>query len=461
MYAGGMVDDPVSPVLPASNDGVMSEVPNRPEPTSDLSGQPSESAPATESANTQPVPDQPTVSSSQPTETPSVSQVSDPPQPPPSPVEPASISTQPETDPSISTPSAQVVPPVVEPTTNENQTVQTTTEPQTPVAPEPNPPQNEPAPAPASPPTPQAIIPSLQHPFYGSFPITFDFGAQPVDDAMVKKYQEWGITGHNGIDFGLPVGTEILACDEGIVTQVGDNGDFGISITIEHSWGTSIYGHLQSFGVLVNDHVSKAQLVGASDTTGYASGPHLHFGIQPNAPDTINGYLGYIDPNPYLKESLPAPQSPISPVVPQVSEPPQPEAPPDLSGEKPTEESSPSVPETPIAPPQVPIAPQTPVVPAVTPPVVDEEVVKQQAVAMFDARQKENSAKGNQAKKAKRDEALQKIFMVAQEKKRITNEQVRDILHISQSTASTYLTELVTRGMLKVEGKGKATVYTF
>lgn len=80
---------------------------------------------------------------------------------------------------------------------------------------------------------------------------------------------------------------------------------------------------------------------------------------------------------------------------------------------------------------------------------------------MFDARLKENSMKGNQAKKARRDEAIQKIFTFAQEKKRITNEQVRDLLHISQSTATDYLSDLVNRGMLKTEGKGRATVYVF
>ena len=80
---------------------------------------------------------------------------------------------------------------------------------------------------------------------------------------------------------------------------------------------------------------------------------------------------------------------------------------------------------------------------------------------MFDARLKENSIKGNQTKKAKRDEAIQKIFSLAQEKKRVTNEQIRDLLHISQSTATDYLSDLVNRGMLKVEGKGRATVYLY
>lgn len=304
------------------------------------------------------------------------------------------------------------MPPTVEPIKEENQTVQADTEPQGA--------------------TEAEAIPSFHYPYYSSYPISFDFGAQSSDENIKKKYQEWGIVGHNGIDFGLPEGTEVLACDEETVIQVGDNGDFGISITIKHSWGTSIYCHLQSFGVLVNDHVSKAQVIGLSGKTGFVTGPHLHFGIQPNNPNTNNGYLGYINPNPYLSETSEKPQKPS-----------------DLSGDLSVDPSP-----TPIAP--TPENDQPVIQPE---PVIDQEVAKQQAVAMFDARVKENSIKGNQAKRAKRDEALQKIFTFTREKKKITNEQARDLLHISQSTATEYLTDLVARGMLKVEGKGKATVY--
>lgn len=219
--------------------------------------------------------------------------------------------------------------------------------------------------------------------------------------------------------------------------QVGDNGDFGISITIKHSWGTSIYCHLQSFGVYVNDHVTKAQVIGLSGKTGFVTGPHLHFGIQPNNPNTNNGYLGYINPNPYLLEMSEKPQKPS-----------------DLSGDLSVDPSPPPVtPQEENEPSVIQPEPQSPQIP--------QDEIQKQAVAMFDARVKENSIKGNQAKKAKRDEAIQKIFAFAQEKKKITNEQARDLLHISQSTATDYLIDLVNRGILKVEGKGKATVYLF
>ena len=88
-------------------------------------------------------------------------------------------------------------------------------------------------------------IPVLHYPFSGNFPLTFSFGQQSDNEEIKKKFQEWGIVGHNGLDFGLTAGNEVFACDSGKVIQSGDNGDFGISITIQHSWGQSIYAHLQ------------------------------------------------------------------------------------------------------------------------------------------------------------------------------------------------------------------------
>ena len=94
-------------------------------------------------------------------------------------------------------------------------------------------------------------------------------------------------------------------------------------------------------------------------------------------------------------------------------------------------------------------------------PVTDPSLVEQQVVAMFDARVKENQMKGNAARTAKKDEHLQKIMMFAQEKRSITNEQVRELLHVSQSTATAYLQTLVSGGQLRVDGKAKNTVYLY
>src|SRR3990172_10750910 len=283
-----MADDAVSPPTSDVNTIPAVDVPIRSEPASVPSAPSAETPSASESANTQPEPtpvqDQPQADGN------AVAPL--PPEPTQSPellsVEPVSSSTSPQIEPSANTPPAQDVLPTIEPIKEDNQTVQADTEAQSVTEAEP--------------------IPPLHYPYYGSYPIIFDFGAVSSDENIKKKYEQWGIVGHNGIDFGLPEGTEVLACDEGTVTQVGDNGDFGISITIKHSWGTSIYCHLQSFGVLVNDHVTKAQVIGLSGQTGFVTGPHLHFGIQPNIPNTNNGYLGYINPNPYLSETSGRPQ---------------------------------------------------------------------------------------------------------------------------------------------------------
>lgn len=141
---------------------------------------------------------------------------------------------------------------------------------------------------------------TLRKPFNGNFPITFAFGLLPSDEEVREKFRAWGIVGHNGIDFGLPEGMEVLACDRGVVVQSGPNGDFGISVTIKHRWGESICAHLKEVKIAVGKKVKKGEVIGFSGQTGTAFGPHLHFGIKPKNLNPNNEYLGYVDPSPYF-----------------------------------------------------------------------------------------------------------------------------------------------------------------
>lgn len=140
----------------------------------------------------------------------------------------------------------------------------------------------------------------LSHPFQGNFPTTLAFGVSPPSADIRKKFEEWGIAGHNGLDFGLPRGTDVVACDGGTVIQSGVNGDFGISVTVKHDWGISLYAHLQETNVFVGNHIKKGNIIGISGKSGAAFGPHLHFGIKLMNPDESNGYHGFIDPTPYF-----------------------------------------------------------------------------------------------------------------------------------------------------------------
>ena len=68
--------------------------------------------------------------------------------------------------------------------------------------------------------------------------------------------------------------------------------------------------------------------------------------------------------------------------------------------------------------------------------------------------------KANQARLQKKEDNLKKIFGLVQSKRVVTNDEVRDFLHVSQSTATNYLTEMVNRGMLKKEGERGGAKYS-
>ena len=85
------------------------------------------------------------------------------------------------------------------------------------------PPETQP---PVSPPV--FDIPALHYPFSGNFPVTFSFGEQSTKEEIKKKFQEWGIVGHNGLDFGLSAGNDVYAWDSGKVIKMGNNSELCI-----------------------------------------------------------------------------------------------------------------------------------------------------------------------------------------------------------------------------------------
>ena len=86
---------------------------------------------------------------------------------------------------------------------------------------------------------------------------------------------------HGGIDFGVPRGTEVHACADGIVTLAEFRIVTGNSIAIEHWPGLySLYYHLDSIKVKVGDRVLQGGVIGRSGSTGLSTGPHLHWEIR-------------------------------------------------------------------------------------------------------------------------------------------------------------------------------------
>src|SRR3989338_6845102 len=90
--------------------------------------------------------------------------------------------------------------------------------------------------------------------------------------------------------------------------------------------------------------------------------------------------------------------------------------------------------------------------------VVDEAELGKKLDEKLKAKLLENKKKANEARIQRKKNNLDKIVELAK-KKEINNQDVRDLLQVSQSTATTYLTELTKSGRLKSEKKAKAKVY--
>lgn len=146
----------------------------------------------------------------------------------------------------------------------------------------------------------------MRKPFEGEYPITQVFGVNPAD------YAQYGLAGHNGIDYGLPCGTKLVSAISGVVKQVGfESGGYGNYIQIDNATESFVVAHLTQQSVKVGEHVDEGQVIGWSGTTGNSTGCHLHFGYFRFPRDRQNGFNGYIDPTPYFSGTIePEPEIP-------------------------------------------------------------------------------------------------------------------------------------------------------
>lgn len=85
---------------------------------------------------------------------------------------------------------------------------------------------------------------------------------------------------HTGIDIGIARGTPVRAAMEGVVTAAGYSTVTGNYVVIAHHSGyTTLYGHFDKISVKVGQSVSTATVIGLAGSTGYSTGPHVHFTV--------------------------------------------------------------------------------------------------------------------------------------------------------------------------------------
>jgi peptidoglycan hydrolase-like protein with peptidoglycan-binding domain len=105
---------------------------------------------------------------------------------------------------------------------------------------------------------------------------------------------------HQGLDFPVPYGTRVGAAGRGTTIFAGNNSDgYGNLVVIQHRLGyTSWYGHLSQITTWVGEQVVGGTRIGYVGSTGYSSGPHLHF--------EVRRYDTPIDPAPRLLTTVAA-----------------------------------------------------------------------------------------------------------------------------------------------------------
>jgi len=130
------------------------------------------------------------------------------------------------------------------------------------------------------------------------------FLMSPVDFARVSSgfgHRKHPISGkwkkHNGVDYAAKTGTPVMTTANGTITFCGWKGGYGKCLIVKHNDKyTTLYAHLSKYkkGISKGSYVTQGDVIGYVGSTGYSTGPHLHYEFM------VNGK--HVDP---FKQTLP------------------------------------------------------------------------------------------------------------------------------------------------------------
>jgi len=121
----------------------------------------------------------------------------------------------------------------------------------------------------------------------------------PIDAAITSGYGNrrhpifGGMRMHTGVDMPAPYGTLVHAPQDGIVVYSGWKSGYGNTVIIDHGDGlATLCAHNSSLEVRVGEMVNRGQVIAKVGSTGYSTGPHVHFEVR------ISGQ--HTDPMPFM-----------------------------------------------------------------------------------------------------------------------------------------------------------------
>ncbi|MFC1622664.1 peptidoglycan DD-metalloendopeptidase family protein [Patescibacteria group bacterium] len=130
------------------------------------------------------------------------------------------------------------------------------------------------------------IAPTYRRPASGGFASVFKPPSSqkntagfiwPTAGGRITQYYHWG---HHAIDIGGKTGNPIYASMSGKIIKAGWSSGYGYNVIIDHGNGKkTLYAHLSKIYISRGEQVTQGSVIGALGSTGWSTGPHLHFEI--------------------------------------------------------------------------------------------------------------------------------------------------------------------------------------
>ncbi|HUH45073.1 MAG TPA: M23 family metallopeptidase [Treponemataceae bacterium] len=122
----------------------------------------------------------------------------------------------------------------------------------------------------------EALGELFKDPLGVSWRMSSPYGYRPDPFTGVRSF-------HTGIDMVAPLGTSIKASMTGKVAAAGYNQVYGNYVIVSHSGGyQTLYAHMTTILVKLGQNVNQGSVLGKLGSTGYSTGPHLHFSVYKN-----------------------------------------------------------------------------------------------------------------------------------------------------------------------------------